>query len=64
MPFVSSGTRSAARLAKVLEERSSSAVNDTRFYGPYHRIPALCYGPRGENHHSAPVAEVPAAAQS
>ena len=27
------------------------AVNDTRFYGLYHRMPALCYGPRGENHH-------------
>ncbi len=34
-----------------MEERSSTAVNDTRFYGLYHRIPALCYGPRGENHH-------------
>ncbi len=31
--------------------RCSTAVNDTRFYGLYHRMPALCYGPRGENHH-------------
>ena len=34
-----------------MEERRSTAVNDTRFYGLYHRIPALCYGPRGVNHH-------------
>ena len=34
-----------------MQERRSTAVNDTRFYGLYHRIPALCYGPRGENHH-------------
>ena len=34
-----------------MEERRSTAVNDTRFYGLYHRMPALCYGPRGENHH-------------
>lgn len=34
-----------------MQERRSTAVNDTRFYGLYHRLPALCYGPRGENHH-------------
>jgi acetylornithine deacetylase len=34
-----------------MEARISTAVNDTRFYGLYHRMPALCYGPRGENHH-------------
>ena len=34
-----------------MEERQSTAVNDTRFYGLYHRMPALCYGPRGANHH-------------
>jgi len=34
-----------------MEERRSTAVNDTRFYGLYHRMPALCYGPLGENHH-------------
>ena len=27
-----------------MEERRSTAVNDTRFYGLYHRMPALCYG--------------------
>ena len=34
-----------------MQERRSTAVNDTRFYGLYHRMPALCYGPRGEGHH-------------
>jgi acetylornithine deacetylase len=34
-----------------MDERRSTAVNDTRFYGLYHRMPALCYGPLGENHH-------------
>ena len=34
-----------------MEERRSTAVNDTRFYGLYHRLPALCYGPRGAHHH-------------
>ncbi len=34
-----------------MEERRSTAVNDTRFYGLYHRMPALCYGPRGMNVH-------------
>ena len=34
-----------------MEERSSTAVNDTRFYGLYHRMPALRYGHRGKNHH-------------
>ncbi len=34
-----------------MEERRSTAVNDTRFYGLYHHMPALCYGPAGENHH-------------
>jgi acetylornithine deacetylase len=34
-----------------MEERRSTAVNDTRFYGLYHHMPALCYGPKGENHH-------------
>jgi acetylornithine deacetylase len=34
-----------------MEERRSTAVNDTRFYGLYHRMPALCYGPLGRNHH-------------
>lgn len=34
-----------------MQERRSTAVNDTRFYGLYHRMPALCYGPLGQNHH-------------
>ena len=34
-----------------MEARLSTAVNDTRFYGLYHRMPALCYGPVGRNHH-------------
>ena len=34
-----------------MRERRSTAVNDTRFYGLSHRMPALCCGPRGENHH-------------
>lgn len=53
------GTEAEAVLAEAheavfgatMEERRSTAVNDTRFYGLYHRMPALCYGPRGENHH-------------
>jgi len=31
--------------------RVITAVNDTRFYGLYYGIPALCYGPTGENNH-------------
>jgi acetylornithine deacetylase len=31
--------------------RLSTAVNDTRFYGLYFGIPALCYGPLGEGAH-------------
>ena len=34
-----------------MEERRSTAVNDTRFYGRYFNIPALCYGPTGEGAH-------------
>lgn len=34
-----------------MEERRSTAVEDTRFYGLHHRMPALCYGPRGINVH-------------
>ncbi len=34
-----------------MDARLSTAVNDTRFYGLYHRMPALCYGPVGQNHH-------------
>jgi acetylornithine deacetylase len=31
--------------------RVSTAVNDTRYYGLYFDIPALCYGPLGEGAH-------------
>ncbi|WPB86871.1 ArgE/DapE family deacylase [Sediminicoccus rosea] len=31
--------------------RITTAVNDTRFYGLYFDMPALCYGPKGENNH-------------
>jgi len=32
-------------------ERRTTAVNDTRYYGRYYDIPALCYGPKGEGNH-------------
>jgi len=32
--------------------RITTAVNDTRFYGLYFDIPALCYGPKGEGAHA------------
>jgi acetylornithine deacetylase len=35
-----------------MPERRSTAVNDTRFYGLYFGIPALCYGPLGEGAHA------------
>ena len=35
-----------------MPERRSTAVNDTRFYGLYFGIPALCYGPMGEGAHA------------
>ncbi len=35
-----------------LGERRSTAVNDTRFYGVYYGMPALCYGPAGTGSHS------------
>jgi acetylornithine deacetylase len=34
-----------------MEERRSTAVNDTRYYGRYYAMPALCYGPGGEGNH-------------
>jgi len=34
-----------------MRERLSTAVDDTRFYNHYDRIPALCYGPSGEGLH-------------
>jgi len=32
--------------------RITTAVNDTRFYGLYFDMPALCYGPKGEGAHA------------
>ena len=40
-----------AVFGEAMGARLSTAVNDTRFYGLYHRMPALCYGPVGQNHH-------------
>jgi acetylornithine deacetylase len=34
-----------------LPDRLSTAVNDTRFYGVYYGMPALCYGPSGSGSH-------------
>jgi acetylornithine deacetylase len=34
-----------------LTERLSTAVNDTRYYALYRRIPSLCYGPSGKGMH-------------
>ena len=34
-----------------MQERLSTAVNDTRFYGLYYGMPGLCYGPLGEAVH-------------
>ncbi len=34
-----------------MEDRRTTAVNDTRYYGRYYNIPALCYGPKGEGNH-------------
>ena len=34
-----------------MEDRRTTAVNDTRYYGRYFNIPALCYGPLGEGNH-------------
>ena len=35
-----------------MEERRTTAVNDTRYYGRYYGIPGLCYGPKGEGAHA------------
>lgn len=35
-----------------MPERRTTAVNDTRFYGLYYDMPALCYGPKGEGAHA------------
>ena len=41
----------AAVFGRPLEARLSTAVNDTRFYGLYGGMSALCYGHRGELSH-------------
>ena len=35
-----------------MEARLGTGVNDTRFYGLYYGMPALCYGPCGEGAHA------------
>ena len=40
-----------AAFGKEMPARITTAVNDTRFYGLYFDMPALCYGPRGEGAH-------------
>lgn len=45
----------AAHLAvhgAAMQERRTTAVNDTRYYGRYYGIPGLCYGPKGEGAHA------------
>jgi len=42
----------AAVFGAKMEERITTAVNDTRFYGRYFGIPGLCYGPKGEGAHA------------
>lgn len=53
------GTEAEAVLAEAhraafgaeMPARITTAVNDTRFYGLYFDMPALCYGPKGEGNH-------------
>ncbi|RVT97737.1 ArgE/DapE family deacylase [Rhodovarius crocodyli] len=40
-----------AAFGSEMPARASTAVNDTRFYGLYFDMPALCYGPKGEGNH-------------
>ncbi len=35
-----------------MQARLGTGVNDTRFYGLYYGMPALCYGPAGEGAHA------------
>ncbi|WP_198381033.1 ArgE/DapE family deacylase [Roseomonas sp. KE2513] len=44
-------TAHEAAFGAPMEERLSTAVNDTRYYGRYYAMPALCYGPGGEGNH-------------
>lgn len=41
-----------AAFGEEMPARITTAVNDTRFYGLYFDIPALCYGPKGEGAHA------------
>jgi acetylornithine deacetylase len=41
-----------AAFGEEMGARITTAVNDTRFYGLYFDIPALCYGPKGEGAHA------------
>ena len=45
-------TAHQAVFGEALETRASTAVNDTRFYGLYYGIPALCYGAKGFGAHA------------
>lgn len=42
----------ASAFGAEMPARITTAVNDTRFYGLYFGIPALCYGPKGEGAHA------------
>jgi acetylornithine deacetylase len=44
-------TAHEAVFGATMPERRSTAVNDTRFYGVYYGMPALCYGPSGSGSH-------------
>lgn len=41
-----------AEFEKTMQERIATSVNDTRYYGLYYGIPALCYGPAGRGMHA------------
>ncbi|WP_421990538.1 ArgE/DapE family deacylase [Roseococcus sp.] len=41
-----------AAFGQEMSARITTAVNDTRFYGLYFDMPALCYGPKGEGAHA------------
>jgi acetylornithine deacetylase len=46
------GDAHRAAFGEEMGARITTAVNDTRFYGLYFGIPALCYGPKGEGAHA------------
>jgi acetylornithine deacetylase len=45
------GAAHAQVFGAAMGERITTAVNDTRYYGLYYDMPALCYGPSGEGNH-------------